>query len=45
MFYLLAYTGILSAEYIEFLGPLHGRYALACCRWWLLKQSEDHLEG
>jgi len=43
MFYLMAHVWILSAERIEFLGPLHGRFALACNRWWLLKQSEDLL--
>jgi len=43
MFYLLAFSRILDAEYIEFLGPLHGRYALAVNRWWLLKQREDLL--
>lgn len=45
MFYLLSFPRILSAEYIEFLGPLHGRYAAAANRWWLLKQSKDHPLG
>jgi len=43
MFECLAYAWILNAQYIEFLGPLHGRYALAVNRWLLLHQCEDHL--
>jgi len=35
MFECLAYPRILWLEYIEFLGPLHGRYALAVNRFYL----------
>jgi len=38
MFEMLAYADILYVEYMEFLGPLHGRYAKALNRYFLLHQ-------